>query len=128
MKRALLVLGLLPSLSLAAPDSLYSKSFNVPDSFCETYPATACYSIDYSLYDQFGILTVTTRRGIFFGAAMQKIKPFDLYNDGAIIMNRAIRELNKNVFNDDPSMRLVGRRHFFAPKTIRWDDVTESPR
>jgi hypothetical protein len=127
MKRALLVFSLLPALSLSAPGSLHVRSFTVPGWLCDRYPTNSfdqCHQIDYSQYNEIGIVSVTTRKGYFVGHATPTLEPFNLIADKNPL-NEAISNLLRSMKAHDPDIYVGARKTIYDIPPIRWDKEFE---
>ena len=127
MKRTLLIFCLLPALSLSAPGSLHVRSFTVPGWLCESYPVRSfnqCFQIDYSRYEDIGVVSTTTRKGHFVGFATPTLEPFNLITDKNSI-NEAISNLLRVLKAHDPDIYVGARKTIYDIPPIRWDKDNE---
>lgn len=127
MRRTLIALSLLPALSLSAPGSLHVRSFTVPGWLCERYPTHSfdqCHQIDYSKYNEIGIVSVTTGKGHFTGTATPTLEPFNLITDKHPL-DEAINNLLKNLKADDQDIYVGARKTIYDIPPIRWNKEFE---
>ena len=127
MKRTLLIFSLLPALSLSAPGSLHVRSFTVPGWLCESYPVHSfnqCFQIDYSRYEDMGVVSVTTRKGHFVGVATPTMKPFNLITDDHPL-DEAIKNLLRILIANDLDIYVGARKTIYDIPPIRWDKDNE---